>query len=535
MIKGTETEELQLPLKVVASYHTENADALLNEKPSCVSLFGKTSEQPVLLCGNGAYVLLDYGREIGGGIRIITSDAKDGAKLHIRFGESLSETRAALGEKNAGNDHSPRDMVVPVSALSDLTFGQTAFRFVWVEAVGDGELAIQSVMAVRRFTQYPYEGFIETDDEEINRILSTAAYTIHMNCQNGYIWDGVKRDRLVWSGDLHQEIVTAAYLFGDIANIPNSLAFLRDDTKDGEWVNRIPTYSAWWVVNFCSYYGLSGNREFFDGNIAFARDIFRQLNACVAENGEMHFPNAGMEFFLDWPTYETPDAVTGAAALIVFAAKCFLRYEDNDDAEALCEKLNPYLNVETKSKQVRAFQVLAGGDTDGAAAQLEKDGAHGFSTFMSYYILTADAMSGGRDMLPLIKSYFGGMLSRGATTFWEDFDLDWLDGSGSIDEMPENGKKDLHGDYGNYCYRGFRHSLCHGWSAGVYAFFVEYVLGVRLENGVLASVEPHPSGLTHIKAEIPLTEGMLCLEIRDGDIVCQRIQDWSCSSDSFSL
>ena len=101
--------------------------------------------------------------------------------------------------------------------------------------------------------------------------------------------------------------------------------------------------------------------------------------------------------------------------------------------------------------------------------------------------------------------------------------------------MPENGKKDLHGDYGNYCYRGFRHSLCHGWSAGVYAFFVEYVLGVRLENGVLTAIEPHPSGLTHIKAEIPIAEGMLCLEIRDGDIVCQRIQDWSCSSDSFSL
>ena len=28
------------------------------------------------------------------------------------------------------------------------------------------------------------------------------------------------------------------------------------------------------------------------------------------------------------------------------------------------------------------------------------------------------------------------------------------------------GKKDIHGDYGDYCYKGFRHSLCHGWASG---------------------------------------------------------------------
>ena len=32
------------------------------------------------------------------------------------------------------------------------------------------------------------------------------------------------------------------------------------------------------------------------------------------------------------------------------------------------------------------------------------------------------------------------MLDRGATTFWEDFDLEWLDGSGRIDELPKEGQ-----------------------------------------------------------------------------------------------
>ena len=55
-------------------------------------------------------------------------------------------------------------------------------------------------------------------DALLNRIIDTAAYTLKLNLQNGYIWDGIKRDRLVWSGDLHQEILLSMYLYGDNAN-----------------------------------------------------------------------------------------------------------------------------------------------------------------------------------------------------------------------------------------------------------------------------------------------------------------------------
>ena len=99
---------------------------------------------------------------------------------------------------------------------------------------------------------------------------------------------------------------------------------------------------------------------------------------------------------------------------------------------------------------------------------------------MAYYILKADAAAGGRNMLSIIKEYYGGMLSRGATTFWEDFDVEWLTGSGRIDEFTPKGKKDLHGDFGQFCYKGFRHSLCHGWSCGPLSFLFEDVLGVKV-------------------------------------------------------
>jgi hypothetical protein len=71
------------------------------------------------------------------------------------------------------------------------------------------------------------------------------------------------------------------------------------------------------------------------------------------------------------------------------------------------------------------------------------------------------------------------MLDRGATSFWEDFNLEWLDGSGRIDEVVPAGLKDLHGDYGAYCYENLRHSLCHGWASGPTAWMSQHVLGIQ--------------------------------------------------------
>ena len=38
-----------------------------------------------------------------------------------------------------------------------------------------------------------------------------------------YIWDGIKRDRLVWIGDLHPEVMTVNTVFGYNEVIPKSL------------------------------------------------------------------------------------------------------------------------------------------------------------------------------------------------------------------------------------------------------------------------------------------------------------------------
>ena len=48
----------------------------------------------------------------------------------------------------------------------------------------------------------------------MNRIWETGTYTVHLNMQE-YLWDGIKRDRLVWLGDMHPEVRTIGTIFGE--------------------------------------------------------------------------------------------------------------------------------------------------------------------------------------------------------------------------------------------------------------------------------------------------------------------------------
>ncbi len=514
-------KQITMPAAIKAAEKVDRAENLLEEKAACVSF---RDDRSAVFTEKGSYVILDFGKELCGGVRLITGSAA--AVFHITLGESLSEACSSVGENNATNDHSPRDFSAVVPALSDLTFGMSGFRFARIRLMSEKTVFVRNIFAVNTLPCFEREGSIQTSDGELNRILDTAAYTLKLNLQNGYIWDGIKRDRLVWAGDLHQEILLSLYLFGDNENIQNSLSFLKNETPADQWINGIPAYSAWWVINLCDYYRISGNRAFFAQNCDYARAVVENINRCVDENGEMDFSVAKhfMPYFLDWPTLDTPDAKIGTAALLVYMAKKYQQLEPNESCCQIVEKLSRYLDMDCQCKQTRAFQILAGRNAAGESAFLEKNGAEGLSTFMAYYILKADAMAGGKNMLAMIKAYFGGMLSRGATTFWEDFDISWLEGSGRIDEFPEPGQKDIHGDFGAFCYLGFRHSLCHGWASGVLAFVIEYIMGLTLEQGgEICKAQPNMSGVDAVTAKLPVKDGWLTVSVQNNRAKIKKI------------
>ena len=146
---------------------------------------------------------------------------------------------------------------------------------------------------------------------------------------------------------------------------------------------------------------------------------------------------------------------------------------------------------------------------------LQTNPERGISTFYGYFVLEARARHGDLEgALQLIRHYWGSMLDYGATTFWEDFDLDWIQNSFGIDELPHVGQHDLHADFGKYCYRGLRHSLCHGWAGGPAAFLSEHLLGIRpLAPGFRRiEIAPQFCGLEELSGSVPTPYGPVRIE-----------------------
>lgn len=523
--------ETLFPVRIVKCFgKVTNAEGLLTEKslqiglnePDCTVFENGNS-------GESAAVLLDFGREINGSVRILTfSSYSDGlVSVNITCGESVSEALSGLGCKNSTNDHAVRSADHLLPSYSDMTFNETGFRFVYLRLNGKfAKLSVKSVAAVSVYRDIPALGSFCCDNEALNKIYDTAAYTCKLCLQN-YIWDGIKRDRLVWVGDMHPEMLTVRSVFGDIPIVEETLDYIRNATPLPDWMNNMPTYSMWWMIIVRDWYFYTGEKEFLESNREYIISLSNRICSLVSEDGS---DGIGY-YFLDWPTNGTKAGEYGSRALLVLALNAAAEltgYCGDNDTAALCNKKSEILkNCEWSScgaKQTAAMLSLAGCyDKDKAANEILEGGAEGFSTFMSYYLLKAAAKKDMTETLSVLEEYYGTMLKLGATSFWEDFNIDWAKNASPIDEIPEDGKGDIHGDNGAFCYKGFRHSLCHGWASAPTAFLAEEVLGIHILSSGCKKIEikPNLGNLSWAKGTYPTPYGIIsvdCRRIENGEI-----------------
>jgi len=128
-------------------------------------------------------IILDFGHEIQGGLEIITtiSNQNPAGKVRIRFGESVSETMSDIGEQSgATNDHAIRDFIVTLPWLGRLTIGNSGFRFVRIDVADPNTvIEIKELNAAFSYRDIPYLGSFRSNDERLNQIWLTGAYTVH--------------------------------------------------------------------------------------------------------------------------------------------------------------------------------------------------------------------------------------------------------------------------------------------------------------------------------------------------------------------
>ena len=527
------------PVKIIYSENVQNAETLLKER--IVQVVAPNVSFARL--EKGGRIVLDFGKEVHGGLRILVNEMqqdRSASKVRISLGESVAEAITPIGKDGANNYHSVRDGEYYLPWNCDFITSRTGFRFACIELLDSDYIEIACVIAETEMPILERKGFFTSNDDTLNKIAETAAYTATLCVQNDVIWDGIKRDRLVWMGDLHPEILTLASMYGAIPQIKNCLEFI-DLYFPHAWANSIPAYSAWWMVCLYEYFMMSADSEYVKKKIPYIHKILEAFDKIILDDGTVSYEKnelyiyEGNEFYFDWPTNFTEDSKVGWASLIKFAmdkASFLLMYfeEDCTLANKLSGNISKNPMFASSFKQVEAFNLLSGRKTaDEVKAALLNGAGKGMTGFMGYYILTATAScGGGKEVLDMIKEYYGGMISLGATSFWEDFDVEWLkDNPQAVDEMPCDERKNIHRDYGKFCYKQLRHSLCHGWTAGVYAFLTQAVLGITaIEPGYKkVAISPNLIGLNRVEGSVPTPYGEIYVlhELVDGKI-CSKIQ-----------
>ena len=513
------------PKRIVEEKGITNSAALLRIKPVQIGL----NESDLAVFEKGSHIILDFGKELSGSLRFLCFRSDGASKIRVRLGESVSEVCHDVGECGATNAHATRDWVFFIPHYSDQLLMNGGFRFARIDLLGDTVLTVKSVVCQSDAYDKPFDGSFCCDDELVNNIFDTVAYTLRLCIHNDMIWDGVKRDRLVWIGDIHPEQMAANALFSDTTFIKNSIKFVKDQTPLPGWINSMPTYSLWWIINLRDYYFRTGDREFIESMKNYLVSLVGQISEYITDDGETTFDYD----FIDWPSHPQDETETdkradekaGVHALFIWCftyAKELLETLGEDTSKVISSlvKLSKKSYTVRKFKQISAMRLMAGiGDEKDVKLILE-NGAEGLSTFMSYYILDSIAERGyGAEALGMMKEYYGKMLELGATTFWEDFDVKWAENAGRIDEIPTSGKKDVHADYGAFCYKGLRHSFCHGWSSGVIPFLMRFVAGVK-EVGVGGNelvVSPNLCGLKKVDVVYPTKLGKVKISVENKD------------------
>jgi hypothetical protein len=310
-------------------------------------------------------------------------------------------------------------------------------------------------------------------------------------------------------------------------------------------MNGMYPYSMWWVLAQRDWYWYNGDKDYLEQQREYLLNLLELFHERVDENG---FELSGGDF-LDWPSKANQPAMkAGCQALMMMTMKSAAELCDILGETAMAERCRDchakmasvasavseeYYKValapgEPGSKQGTSLMVLADMiDAKTANEEVIKvEGARGFSTFYGYYMLQAMAKAGDyAGAMKFISEFWGAMIDLGATTFWEDFHTDWLkEDVAPITEIVPAGKKDIHGDFGAYCYVGLRHSLCHGWASGPTAWLSQHVLGVEIvEPGYkVVRINPHLGDLEWVEGAVPTPFGDIKISHRkdaEGNVV----------------
>lgn len=457
--------------------------------------------------------LYDFGREIFGFINIQSNE-----KPEISVGESDLE---ALDVKNIIREQSLE--VIKISEGLWQSKSSLAFRFLYMENSQIDKISCDAI-----FSPSSYKGAFACSDSVLTQIWMNSAYTLRL-CMHDFLLDGIKRDRLPWTGDLAMALLVDAYTFSDPEFVRRSLVALgRAGIKEQD-INGIIDYSLWFIIAQNHY------QLYFEDTIHLKheweriKEILNDLSARCNSNGFL-MPSEDTWLFIDWVEQEKWTALqilwwwaqdsgaklaqrVGDTETANYWINSSLKLKTNLTKAAWNEKEQFWLSKnDTTSERTRHPNFLAVVSGLASSSQylgiktlLEDNNVKSVGTpYMAGFEVMALSQLGNIDyMLNHVKDYWGGMLKNGATTFWEAYD-------------PTQSNEKHYSFYD----RPYGKSLCHAWSSGPAAFLPSKLFGLKpLEDGWKRfTLQPNLGSLQWASVCLPTKYGNIIIDIKNQDI-----------------
>ncbi|MCR5294608.1 MAG: alpha-L-rhamnosidase [Lachnospiraceae bacterium] len=446
--------------------------------------------------------------------------SKSGAYLSAEAYRSLS---VYLGE-------SREEAVDPVHcyySVSPDASGRTpkeAFRYVFIP----GEELL--VTAIHEYVDIPVMASFSSDDERINRIWETAAATFRLG-SGIFFTDGIKRDRWIWAQDAYLSIFINAYFFADPDIDRRTLTALRGNDPVTSHINSIADNSMLWILGMAEHVRLYKD-------LGFLKEMFPKMDSMAVfllkQTDEKGFftGRPGDWLFIDQAELDKKGVFAAEEMLFALCmkkmAECAALLQKDDEYEfykgrwdELQLLINRYFWDYHQGAYIDSFSsgrrfvsrqsnllALHCGIADSAQqAMIFKNVISNpeippvrSSTFI-FYELDALGKAGRIDELTdRMLAYWGGMLDRGASLFWEDFDLN----------VPEDEQYDRNGER-------FGKSLCHTLSASPLYFISRYIIGLTHTNdssGNLSyELHPHLERFQKVDCALPIKGGHSVIHI----------------------
>lgn len=456
-------------------------------------------------------ILYDFGRELVGTPMI---KCKKKNEVSLYYGESEEE---ALDKENS-------EVINILSCETDkYSFPEESkgFRYIFVDT--DESNVVDFFVEEEKYIP-PFNSYFISDDKELNRIYEVSKYTLELTSREFFI-DGIKRDRWVWVGDTLQSELFDFYSFFDTEIIKRTLRALIGSNPIKSNINTILDYNFYYFLAVYVYYHFTGDIDFIKETYPRLVSLMDYVFGKLHKNGLLQTENEWI--FIDWTEIKGFSEINNSCPIcliqILYWASLKIMAEFS---EMLGKDSSIYKKCakQIKGKTVKTyFNKDVGFYHDTSSRLLTKYGNIAAillkfadkhqktviksasderfekinTPFMKFYENCMIAENGDvKKVLDYIKSYWGGMLKEGATSFWEQYN-------------PLEKGKEKYAMYG----RKYGKSLCHSWGAGPIYLLGKYVvglspLGVGYERYAL---KPYLKDLK-FKSEIPVKDGSVRVE-----------------------